>query len=234
MSNRTDTADSSPANSLASSIQHTLIRQDVTSEDMARHCDECIEHGFNAAMVGGAWVPFALARLSGTPVAVVSAVDFPPGAMSAASKARAVGALVDAGAAQVDIGTNVGFLLSGLEQEYHDDIAASVAAAGDRPVKVMLELPLLPDDLQRRAVELAVDAGAAFLKNASAGNVGVATPDQVRFLRDAAPARVRVKASGGITSAASVRALLAAGADLVGTSHGVSIVRDLLVSESAY
>ena len=91
----------------------------------------------------------------------------------------------------------------------------------------MLELPLLNAQQRERAVALSVDAGVAYLKNASGGAVGVATPEQIAFLRWLAPARVRVKASGGIKTAQQVWELVAAGADLVGTSSGVQIMAEL-------
>ena len=92
----------------------------------------------------------------------------------------------------------------------------------------MLELPLLTPQQRDRAVALSIEAGVSYLKNASGGAVGVATPEDIRFLRRVAPAHIRVKASGGIKTAQQVRDLLAAGADLVGTSSGVRIMHELL------
>jgi deoxyribose-phosphate aldolase len=120
---------------------------------------------------------------------------------------------------------NVGFLLSGMEKEYADDIRGVVEAAQGCPVKIMLELPLLNTAQRQRAIELSIEAGVSYLKNASGGAVGVATPEDIRFLRRSAPAHVRVKASGGIKTEQQVRELLAAGADLVGTSAAVAIIK---------
>jgi len=92
----------------------------------------------------------------------------------------------------------------------------------------MLELPLLDAAQKERAVKLSVEAGAAFLKNASGGAVGTATPEDIRFLRERAPRTIGIKASGGIRTAGQVEELLNAGADLVGTSAGVEIVEELL------
>ena len=91
----------------------------------------------------------------------------------------------------------------------------------------MLELPLLDPEERERAVELAVEAGVAFVKNASSGVVGRATPDEIRFLRERVPPTVGVKASGGIDSYDLAVALLAAGADLLGSSSGVEIASAL-------
>jgi deoxyribose-phosphate aldolase len=166
--------------------------------------------------------------LRDTGIRVASFIDFPYGTMSSSGKAYEAQQLVKAGAEEIDLMPNVGFLLSGMEKEYRDDIRGVVKAAGKIPVKIMLELPLLNPQQRERAVALSVEAGVAYLKNASGGAVGVATPEDIRFLRRVAPAHVRVKASGGIKTAAQVRELLAAGADLVGTSSGVRIMEEFL------
>jgi deoxyribose-phosphate aldolase len=88
----------------------------------------------------------------------------------------------------------------------------------------MLELPLLDDKEKDIAVELSLEAGALYLKNASSGSVEIANPDSIRFLAERVPPGVGVKASGGITSFEQTIALLEAGADMVGTSAGISIV----------
>ena len=147
--------------------------------------------------------------------------------MTSSGKAYEAGRLVQDGAQEIDLMPNVGFLLSGMEREYFENIRGVVEAATGIPVKIMLELPLLSAQQKERAVALSVEAGAAYLKNASSGAVGVATPEQIRFLRRLAPPSVRVKASGGIKTAQQVRELLEAGADLVGTSAGVQIVEEL-------
>ncbi|HTW07076.1 MAG TPA: deoxyribose-phosphate aldolase [Acidimicrobiales bacterium] len=208
---------------LAPRIQHTLIRPGVSRQEITNHCLQAAEYGFDAAMVPGAWVETARQILAGTGVKVASAVDFPHGGMTTAGKVAEARQLAAAGAQELDIGVRTGQLRSGMWQEYRDDIAAVVNAV-EVPVKVMLELPLLSRSEAELAVELAVEAGARWLKNASSGAVGVATPEQVAFLRRLSPAGVGVKASGGINTARQVRELIAAGADLVGTSAGLAII----------
>jgi deoxyribose-phosphate aldolase len=209
---------------LAPYIQHTRITADLTRADLEVHCQEAVEFGFNAAMVPASWVPVAVELLQGTGIRVASALDFPVvGVMTSTGKAAEAAAIADAGADELDIGVQVGYLLSGMEREFEADIAGVVQAAGI-PVKVMLELPLMPPSLRDRAVDLAMDAGAAYLKNASSGSVEIAHPRSVRYLAERARPGVRVKASGGITSAAQAVDLLDAGAVLLGTSAGVAIV----------
>ena len=211
---------------LAARIQHTRIAVGTTRDQMLAHLNEALEHGFDAAMVAGSWVPLAAEVLAGTGVTVASALDFPTvGVMTSAGKAAEAAELVRLGAREIDMGVQVGWLKSGDHDGFREDIAGVVRAAGV-PIKVMLELPLLTDDEKAAAVELSCEAGAAYLKNASSGAIETANPASIRYLVERAPEGVLVKASGGITTRAQLIDLLAAGAAKVGTSAGVAIIAD--------
>ena len=211
---------------LAARIQHTRIAVGTTRAQMLTHLQEALDHGFDAAMVAGSWVPLAADVLAGTDVTVASALDFPTvGVMTSAGKAAEAAELVRLGAREIDMGVQVGWLKSGDYDGFREDIAGVVRAAGV-PIKVMLELPLLTDDEKEAAVQLACEAGAAYLKNASSGAIETANPASIRYLVERAPAGVLVKASGGITTRAQVLDLLAAGAAKVGTSAGIAILAD--------
>lgn len=208
---------------LARFIQHTKISVGTTRDQMRAHVEDCLTYGFDAAMVPGSWVPLTADILRGTGIGVASALDFPTvGVMTSRGKAAEAAELVRLGATQIDIGVQVGWLKSGDYDGFRDDIAGVVAAGV--PVKVMLELPLLTEAEKQAAVELSVEAGAAYLKNASSGQIETANPDSIRYLVQRAPEGVLVKASGGITSYQQTVELLQAGAALVGTSAGISIV----------
>ncbi|WP_017540975.1 deoxyribose-phosphate aldolase [Nocardiopsis halophila] len=216
-------ATATDAASLAPYIQHTAIDAGLTRDDIVAHCEEAARYGFNAAMIPASWTRLASEVLKGTGIAVASALDFPTvGVMTSEGKAAEARAIAAAGGGQIDMGVQIGWLRSGMEKEFHDDIAGVVAAGV--PVKVMLELPLLTPAERERAVELAMDAGAAYLKNASSGAVEVAEPDSVAYLAARVREGVKVKASGGIKTRGQARALLEAGASLLGTSSGVAIV----------
>ncbi|WP_308799000.1 deoxyribose-phosphate aldolase [Agromyces silvae] len=215
----------SPAE-LAPYIQHTKIEVGTTRDEMLAHVKETVEHGFNAAMVPASWVPLVAAELAGTGIGIASALDFPTvGVMTSAGKAAEAAEIARLGATQLDIGVQLGWLKSGMYDEFREDIAGVVRASGI-PVKVMLELPLLTDAEKETAVELAQEAGAAFLKNASSGQIETANPASVRYLVERAREGVQVKASGSIKSYRQALELLGAGAVLLGTSAGISIITD--------
>lgn len=214
------------ARELAPYIQHTLIAVGTTRQQAEEHARQTIEYGFDAAMVAGSWVGLTASILEGTGIKVASALDFPTvGVMTSRGKAAEAEELVRLGAQEIDIGVQIGWLKSGDYDGFREDIAGVVRASGV-PVKVMLELPLLTDAEKEAAVELAVEAGATYLKNASSGAIETANPASIRYLVERAPAGVLVKASGGITTRAQVIELLAAGAAKVGTSAGIAIVTD--------
>ncbi|NDA80755.1 MAG: deoxyribose-phosphate aldolase [Actinobacteria bacterium] len=207
-------------------IQHTKIQANATKDEMVTHIQQAAEYGFNAAMVPGSWVPLAVNILEGTGITVASALDFPTvGVMTSAGKAAEAAELVRLGAREIDIGVQIGWLKSGMYQQFREDIAGVVRAAGV-PIKVMLELPWLTPQEREIAVELSMEAGVAYLKNASSGQVETANPISISFLAERAKAGVLVKASGSIKSLAQARELLQAGAALLGTSAGIEIITD--------
>ncbi len=209
---------------LARFIQHTRIQVGLTRHDMIEHAREAAEHGFHAAMVPASWVALTASELAGTGVGVSSALDFPTvGVTTSAGKAFEAEQIVKAGASQIDIGVQIGWLKSGMYDAFREDIAGVVRAAGV-PIKVMLELPLLTEAEKEAAVQLSLEAGAAYLKNASSGLIETANPASIAYLVARAPEGVLVKASGSIKHYEQALALLEAGAALLGTSAGLSII----------
>jgi deoxyribose-phosphate aldolase len=224
---QSDSGGSDPSR-IAGRIQSTIISNVLTQARWEEHIAECLKFRFHAAMIPAAWVKKTAEALRGTGIRTASFIDLPYGTMTSAGKAYEAGRFVQDGVEEIDLMPNVGFLLSGMEAEYAVDIRGVVEAAQGIPIKIMLELPLLDARQKERAVALSIDAGAAYLKNASGGAVGVATPEDIRFLRRLAPVNIRIKASGGIKTAQQVQELLASGADLVGTSAGAQIMKELL------
>ena len=149
---------------VAGRMQSTLISNTVTEAQWRRHISECIEYRFHAAMIPGSWVRKTVEELRGTGVRVASFIDLPLGTMTSTGKAREAGVLVQDGVQEIDLMPNVGFLLSGMEREYFNDVRGVVQAAGV-PIKIMLELPLLSMQQRERAIALSIEAGVADRKS---------------------------------------------------------------------
>ena len=231
MSSAIDSENLTPAQ-IASYIQHTKIEVGATREEMIAHVEDAIKYGFSAAMVPGSWVPLTASILQGTGIEVASALDFPTvGVMTSAGKVAEAAELVRLGATQIDIGVQIGWLKSGMFDEFREDIAGVVRASGV-PIKVMLELPLLTEAEKELAVQLSMEAGVAYLKNASSGQIETANPASIKYLVERAKNGVLVKASGSIKHLAQARELIAAGASLLGTSAGIEIISGLSNSET--
>jgi deoxyribose-phosphate aldolase len=213
-----------PREQLAGRIQHTLIGQAITERQVRLHVQQTLEFGLDAAMVPPCWVWAARDELRGTIARIGSIVDYPYGSAITVSRVAQAKALIDAGVDELDAVVNVGYLLSGRTDEFTADVQAIIDAAAPIGVKLMLELPLLDARQREYAVKAAIDAGAAFVSIASSGSVGIADPATISYLRSSVPASIGVKASGGVKTLEQVRSLLAAGADLIGTSAGVHIV----------
>jgi deoxyribose-phosphate aldolase len=199
---------------------------------MIAHVEDAIKYGFSAAMVPGSWVALTASILRGTGIEVASALDFPTvGVMTSAGKAAEAAELVRLGATQIDIGVQIGWLKSGMYDEFREDIAGVVRASGV-PIKVMLELPLLTEDQKELAIQLSMEAGVSYLKNASSGQIETANPASIKYLVDRARNGVLVKASGSIKHLSQARELIAAGASLLGTSAGIEIINDASNAET--
>lgn len=213
--------------SLNKYIDHTTLKANATRAQVEKLCDEAAEHEFASVCVNSCWVPLCAERLAGTGVNVCTVIGFPLGAMSTAGKAAEAAAAVADGADELDMVINVGWLVAGEDDLVRDDIAAVVAAAKGRCVKVIIETCLLTDEQKARACELSVEAGATFVKTSTGFSTGGATVHDVALMAKTAAGRCKVKASGGIHNAAEAQAMIDAGANRIGTSSGIAIVSGL-------
>jgi deoxyribose-phosphate aldolase len=209
---------------LAATIQHTQLKITSTDADIARLCAECREFAFQAAVVQPMWVDLAVRELAGCDTVVCSVADFPHGAATRPAKAAEVRDLVGRGVAEVDVVCKIGYLRSEMHDAFRDDLAAVVEAAGDAVTKVILETSILAEAELARAIELAVEAGMDYIKTASGFNGPGATVEIIERMVGLADGRVKVKAAGGIRTRQDAEAMIAAGADCLGTSSGVAII----------
>lgn len=214
---------------LALLLDHTLLKSDATRGQIENLCDEAIRYRFACAMVNPMWASTAVAILSGTGIPVGVAIGFPLGASLVSTLRQEAAALTRLGVRELDMVMPVGLLKSGEYQAVHHAIHAVglVAHHGGALLKVILETSLLTMEEKLRAAEIAIHAEADFIKTSTGFTAAGATPADVALLRGVAGGRCGVKASGGIRTLADVRGLLEAGANRIGSSACVSIVREL-------
>jgi deoxyribose-phosphate aldolase len=217
---------------LAARIDHTNLNPDATIKDIERLCEEAKQYGFRAVVVNPIWVPYVVRLLRGTEVRVCAAINFPIGGSSTLAKVVEISNLKAMGCDDVDFMVNVGYLKSGMLEEFRRDMEEQVRAADDMVTKAILETAVLTEDETVLAARICEEAGVDYVKNSTGwGKGGPATVEVIRLLRRSVSPKVRVKASGGIRDAKTALALIEAGADLIGTSRGVDIVRGIETQE---
>jgi deoxyribose-phosphate aldolase len=207
---------------LAHYVEHTLLRADATPEQVEHLCMDAVEHGLFAVCVSPLYVASARQWVGDT-VGVVTVAGFPLGTSTSATKAEEARRAVIDGATEVDMVMAIGLARSGDWAAVLADVLAVRQAVPEAVLKVILETGYFEEPAIRRAAEVAVDAGANFLKTSTGFGPRGATVQDVRLLRDVAAGRAGVKAAGGIRTADQARAMIEAGATRIGTSNGVEI-----------
>lgn len=222
---------------LAQRIDHTLLKPTLTRSDLETLCQEAAEYRFKTVCIPPSWVEFAAHLLRGSPVGVITVVGFPLGYSTTASKAAEARAAISQGACEIDMVLNLSYLKSGLLAEAENDVARVAEACGQVPLKVIIETGYLTDSEKAEAALLSERAGAKFVKTSTGFASGAphpgATLEDIALLRRILRPTTLIKASGGIRDLAGARALINAGADRLGTSSGVALVRGIK-SEGTY
>jgi deoxyribose-phosphate aldolase len=215
--------------SLAQIIDHTVLKPDATREQIESLCDEAVRYRFACAMVNPMWVPPAVEILTGTGIPVGVVIGFPFGASLVSTLRQEAAALARLGAKDLDMVIPIGQLKSGNHHAVQHAVhaAATVAHHNGALLKVILETSMLTVEEKLRGSELAIQAGADFIKTSTGFGGGGATAADVALMRGVAGGRCGVKASGGIRTLADVKTMLEAGANRIGASASVAIVREL-------
>lgn len=219
---------------IASMIDHTLLKQDATKEQIEKICAEAKEYTFASVCVNPTWVKTSAELLTGTPVKVCTVIGFPLGASTPETKAFETTDAINNGAGEIDMVLNVGALKSQDLDLVKRDIESVVnAAKGKAIVKVILETCLLSKEEIKVASQLSKDAGADFVKTSTGFSTGGATFEDVALMREVVGPDLGVKASGGVRSLEDVQKMIEAGATRIGASSGVQIMQGL-TSNSDY
>lgn len=205
-------------------IDHTLLKPESTQTQVDKLIAEAVEHQFASVCVNPTWVSYAAKALKGTEVNVCTVIGFPLGANTSSVKAFETKDAVANGADEIDMVINIGQLKSGQYDAVEADIRAVVEASGDKLVKVIIETCLLTDDEKVKACQLAVAAGADYVKTSTGFSTAGANIADVTLMRKTVGPNIGVKAAGGTRSYADAEAFIKAGATRIGTSAGVAIV----------
>ncbi|NHM31854.1 deoxyribose-phosphate aldolase [Neobacillus terrae] len=210
---------------IAGMIDHTLLKANATESEIVKLAEEAKKYSFASVCVNPAWVKIAGEVLEGTSVKVCTVIGFPLGASTSETKAFETANAIENGATEVDMVINIGALKSQNDQLVEQDIRAVVEAAkGKALTKVIIETCLLTDEEKVHACELAVKAGADYVKTSTGFSTGGATVEDIRLMRKTVGPEIGVKASGGVRSREDALAMIEAGATRIGASSGIAIV----------
>ena len=206
-------------------IDHTILKATASSSDVQKLCEEAIEHKFYSVCVNGCYVADAKQLLQGTDVKVAAVVGFPLGAMTTAAKVFEAKEAVENGASEIDMVINVAKLKDGEFDYVENEIRLIKEAIGDNVLKVIIETCYLTDEEKVKACELSLVAKADFVKTSTGFGTGGATYEDVKLMKSVVGDNAKVKASGGVRDKETAQKYVNLGAERLGTSSGIEIVK---------
>ena len=209
---------------ILSHVDHTLLKPEATWPQIQTLCDEAIEYGCASVCINTCYVKQAVDYMAGR-CKVCCVVGFPLGAMDTASKAFEAKTAIENGASEVDMVINIGRLKNGEYDAVREDIKAVKAAVGDKVLKVIIETCLLTDDEKRKICDIVCEAGADYIKTSTGFSTAGATFEDVALMVKGVAGRCKVKAAGGISTIGDMEKFLELGADRLGTSRAVKLIK---------
>ena len=206
-------------------IDHTILKATASGTDVQKLCEEAIEHEFYSVCVNGCYVADAKQLLQGTDVKIAAVVGFPLGAMTTAAKVFEAKEAVENGASEIDMVINVAKLKDGEFEYVENEIRQIKEAIGDNVLKVIIETCYLTDEEKVKACELSLAAKADFVKTSTGFGTDGATYEDVKLMKSVVGDNAKVKASGGVRDKETAQKYIDLGAERLGTSSGIDIVK---------
>ncbi|WP_443091130.1 deoxyribose-phosphate aldolase [Basfia succiniciproducens] len=219
---------------LAKFIDHTALTAEKTAQDIIKLCDEAIENQFWSVCINPCYIPLAKEKLAATNVKICTVIGFPLGANLTSVKAFEAQESIKAGAQEIDMVINVGWIKSGEWDKVRSDIQVVLQACNGTLLKVILETCLLTPDEIVKACEICRDLKVGFVKTSTGFNKDGATVEDVALMRQTVGDKLGVKASGGIRDTETAMAMINAGATRIGASAGIAIIEGLQDNSGGY
>lgn len=212
---------------LANQIEHTNLKPNAVNEEIIKLCNEAMEHGFYGVCVAPYFVQLAKKTLKKSEVKIISVVGFPFGYNTVSSKVEETKKAINSGADEVDMVANISAFKSGDIATVQNDIQAVVTACHlqNKLVKVIIETCYLNEEEIKLLCKICADCEADFVKTSTGFGSEGATVEAVKIMRKCLPAKIKIKAAGGIKSKAFAEELIAAGATRIGSSASIELVQ---------
>lgn len=213
------------ANEVLKHVDHTLLTQGATWEEIKQICDDAVEFQTASVCIPPSYVKQASEYL-GDRIPVCTVIGFPNGYMTTAVKEFETKDAIANGAKEIDMVINIGWLKDQKYELLEEEIRTLKAACGDKILKVIIETCLLTEEEKIKMCEIVTKAGADYIKTSTGfSKAGAAFADIELFAKHIGP-NVKMKAAGGISSMADAERFLELGADRLGTSRMIKIVKN--------
>ncbi|AZJ32323.1 deoxyribose-phosphate aldolase [Tenacibaculum mesophilum] len=215
-------------------IDHTLLKATATKADIVKLCNEAKKYNFYAVCVNGCYVELVAKELKGSDVKIAAVVGFPLGAMTTKAKIFEAKECIKNGASEIDMVINIGKLLDGEENYVEKEIRLIKEEIGENILKVIFENCYLSKEQIKIASQLAVEAGADFVKTSTGFGTGGATFKDVAIMDSVVDGKAQIKAAGGIRDIETAKRYIEMGVTRLGTSSGVSLVTSGISDKNQY
>ena len=209
---------------ILAAVDHTLLTQTATWDEIRQICDDGAAYGCAGVCIPASYVKQAADYL-GDRLPVCTVIGFPNGYSTTAVKVFEAKDAIANGAKEIDMVINIGWAKDGRWDDLLSEIKAVKAACGDLVLKVIIETCLLTDEEKIKLCRIVSDSGADFIKTSTGFGAGGATVEDVRLFREYSSPDMRIKAAGGIRTFEQAQAMIEAGADRIGASALVALVR---------
>lgn len=215
-------------------IDHTLLKATATKNEIKVLCDEAIKYDFYAICVNGCYVELAKQNLKNSEVKVAAVIGFPLGANTTQTKVFEAKTCIEKGASEIDMVLNVGKLLDNEFEYIENEIQLIKEAIGKNVLKVILETCYLTNKQIEIACQLAINAGADFVKTSTGFGTNGATLEDVQLMKNIVKDKAQIKASGGIKNIEMAKKYIEIGVTRLGTSSGVLLVTKGVSDKNKY
>lgn len=205
-------------------VDHTLLTQTATWEEIKQICDDAIVYKTASVCIPPSYVKQASEYLQGR-IPVCTVIGFPNGYMTSGTKEFETKEAIENGASEIDMVINIGWLKDKKYAQIKEEIQLLKKACGDKVLKVIIETCLLTKEEKIKMCEIVTEAGADYIKTSTGFSTGGATADDIRLMAEHVGQEVKIKAAGGIASVKDAKEFLALGADRLGTSRMVKIMK---------
>ncbi|WP_457622571.1 deoxyribose-phosphate aldolase [Persephonella sp.] len=210
---------------IAKRIEHSYLKPDATYKKIEDLCREAVENNFYGVCVNPFFVKFAKDLLKKTDLKVITVVGFPLGANKLKTKLIEASSAINDGADELDIVWNIGVFKSKDYSYVEEELKTIIYYTQNVTHKIIVETAYLSQEEKERAVQIVINSGAEFIKTSTGFAPEGAKLSDIKLFREKAKGKIKIKAAGGIRDFDTAVSMIKAGADRIGTSHGVEIIK---------